>query len=114
MVKPAKDIAVEENREFMIPKTFEKYCGKDFELKRIRAKDYPQLTVAYLVGPRRPTFAIYDDCGDVVAEFHPNGYSNCKTDSFRTTFEKMVEDIEESAQKITLKYDEYATENIPE
>lgn len=93
----------------MIPKTFEKYCGKDFELKQIRAKDYPQLTVAYLVGPRRPTFAIYDAGGEVVAEFHPNGYANCKIDSFRSTFEKMVEDIEEAAQEIIKKFADYET-----
>ena len=112
MVKPQKEQATEENREYMIPKTFEKYCGKDFELKRIRARDYPQLTVAYLIGPRRPTFAIYDDSGEVVAEFHSNGYANCKIDSFKSTFEKMVEDIEESAQKVARKYEEFEAGDI--
>ena len=107
MVKPQKNQATEENREYMIPKTFEKYCGKDFELRKIRAQDYPQLTVAYLVGPRRPTFAIYNNSGEIVAEFHPNGVYSCKTASFRPTFEKMVEDIEKSAQRIARKYKEY-------
>jgi hypothetical protein len=110
VVKPQKDQATEENREYMIPRTFEKYCGKDFELRKIRVKDYPQLTVAYLVGPRRPTFAIYDDSGEVVAEFHPNGIYSCKTASFRPTFDKMVEDIEKSAQIIARKYEEYEAE----
>jgi hypothetical protein len=113
LVKPPKEEAAEENREYMIPVTFKRYCGKNYQLKKIRVKDYPQLTVTYLVGPRHPTFAIYDKNGVVVAEFHPNGYANCKSDSFRSTFEKMVGDIEESAQKIIQKYEDYDPNNIP-
>ena len=112
-MKPAKDEAAEENREYMIPKTFEKYCNNDYQIKRIRPQDYPQLTVAYLIGPRRPTYAIYDKNGEVVAEFRPNGYANCKMDAFRSTFEKMVNDIEESAQRITKKYEDYESGNVP-
>jgi hypothetical protein len=112
-VKSAKDEAAEENREYMIPRTFEKYCTDNFQIKKIRAQDHPQLTIAYLVGPRRPTYAIYDQNGAVVAEFHPNGYANCKIDDFRPTFEKMVNDIEESAQRVSRKYEELETGNVP-
>jgi hypothetical protein len=108
-LKPPKEEAAEENREYMIIKTFEKYCGKKYALKKINAQDYSQLTIAYLVGPRRPTFAIYNDSGEFIAEFHPNGYAYCKSDTFRSTFEKMVFDIEESAQRVIQKYEKIDT-----
>lgn len=107
MVRSPKEQVAEENREYMIPKTFEKYCSNNFQLKRINPLDQPRLNSAYVMTPLRPTYAIYDQEGEVVAEFHPNGYAHCKADTFRPIFEKMVDDIEKAAKRVIQKYNEY-------
>jgi hypothetical protein len=103
-VKPSKENAAEENREYMIPRTFKKYCSKEYQLKKIKPLDQPRLITAYVVTPLRPTFAIYDQGGAIVAEFHPGGYAQCKNETFRPIFERMVDEIEESAKKTIRNY----------
>ncbi len=102
MVKHPRYQAMDNARQSEIPRAFAKYCGKEFEIKRIepvREKDPKP-------GPiPRPTFQILNASGTLVAHFHPNGYSECHDESFRNIYEKMKDAIEKAAQRALEEYE---------
>jgi hypothetical protein len=91
MVKHPKYQAMDNAREYAIPCVFEKFCTKEYQLKRIE----PYISDKPRAGPiPRPTFEIYNKEEKIVAQFFPNGYAECKDSTFQPIFNKMVKEIE--------------------
>jgi hypothetical protein len=83
-------------REYAIPRAFEEYCSSDFQLKRIE----PFIPDEPRPGPiPRPTFEVYNKEGEMVVQFYPNGYSECKVEQFRPVYDRMMKAIEKAAQR---------------
>ena len=87
--------AMDDARQWKIPEAFKKYTTDEFELKVLD----PKRSSEPIPGPRpRPEFHIFDKNRKKVAQFYPNGYSECLDEKFRAIFDKMVKDIETAAQ----------------
>lgn len=100
MVKHPKYQAMDNARQDMIPRAFERFCGGKYRLE-VEEPFRPSEPVA---GPiPRPTFHIHKG-KKKVAVFHPNGYSACYDKGFSALFEKMREVIEEAARR---SYEEF-------
>lgn len=101
MVKHPRYQAQDDGRQEEIPRAFERHCGKDFELKRIK----PKVPDDPLPGPiLRPTFQILDKSGNLVAHFHGGGGSKCHDDGFKVIYEKMKSDIERAGLEAMAEY----------
>jgi hypothetical protein len=91
-------------REYAIPRAFKEYCSSDFQLKRIE----PFIPDEPRPGPiPRPTFEVYDKFGEMVAQFYPNGYSECKVELFRPFYDRMIKAIEKAAQRALKEYNDH-------
>ncbi|HUX99720.1 MAG TPA: hypothetical protein VMV49_09220 [Candidatus Deferrimicrobium sp.] len=106
MVKHPKYQAMDNAREWEIPEAFKKYSTNEYEIKRRE----PIRTSEPVAGPiPRPNFEIFDKNGKLIAEFNPNGYSECFDEKFRSIYEKMVKSIEEAAQRGFQEYMKFET-----
>lgn len=96
LVKHPKYQAMDNAREYAIPRVFEEYASAEYQLKRIE----PYIPDEPRPGPiPRPTFEVYNNDGVMVAQFYPNGYADCKHDAFKPIYDRMVKEIEEAAQR---------------
>ena len=96
MVKHPKYQAMDNARQHAIPRAFEEYASEEYTLKRIE----PYIPEEPRPGPiPRPTFEVYNKDGEMVAQFYPNGYSDCKHEAFRQIFDRMVNTIEKAGQR---------------
>jgi hypothetical protein len=92
MVKHPRYQAQDVGRMEEIPRAFDRYCPESYKLERVEPKRDPKT-----VGPiPRPTFRVLNEKGELVAHFHPYGYSECHEDSFTDTYKKMERDIEQA------------------
>ncbi|MBD3352020.1 MAG: hypothetical protein GF364_11090 [Candidatus Lokiarchaeota archaeon] len=98
MVKHPKYQAMDQARELEIPRAIEEILEdfKDYELYKVEP-----VRDKKILGPiPRPKFYIRrKDDEEIIAEFHPNGYSECKNDEFKTEFDKINKRVEKVAQQ---------------
>ncbi|MFX1294243.1 MAG: hypothetical protein ACFFD2_05220 [Promethearchaeota archaeon] len=104
MVKHPKYQAMDNARQSEIPSAFEEYATDEYKLKIIE----PQTTSKPVAGPiPRPHFEIFDKNKKLVAQFYSNGRSECLDETFRPIYEKMVDAIEQAAQKALQEFLKY-------
>jgi hypothetical protein len=107
LVKPPQYEAMDYARQEEIPEAFKKYSTKEYKLKKIE----PRKDAEPMPGPiPRPYFEVFDKRGKLNAQFYPNGHSKCLEEKFKPIYEKIVESIEEAAQKRLQEYIKFETE----
>lgn len=99
MVKHPKYQAMDDARQEAIPRLFAEICGnrQDLSLERVE----PVVAVDPKPGPiPRPIFHVKQaGRDDNLAVIHPNGYAECFEDSFKESFDKMVQELEDIAKQ---------------
>ena len=97
MAKHPRYLAIDEARMNEIQKSFEEYCKGKFVLEK-EVKQVPGQPEGYMDFPE---FTVKDDKGIPQATFHSNGTFKLLEKKFKKIFDKMVESINEVAEKET-------------
>jgi len=82
---------------------FKKFCDETYELKELLPKEKFSSENDRKINT---TFEIFDNEKNKVATFHPSGKYHCLDDSFRTIFDKIVEDLNYGASKAAKAQDD--------
>jgi hypothetical protein len=79
-----------------IPMAFEKFCEKSYTLEEQVPEGLEKISDDSRV---KTIFHIYNEEKEKVATFNPNGEFLCIKDSFKSIFDRIVEDLDYAAYK---------------
>ena len=86
-----------------IPMAFEKFCDETYSLEKQIPKGLDKSSDDARV---KTIYHVFNKEKEKVATFNPNGEFQCFKNSFKTIYDRMVEDIEYAAYKAKKAQDE--------
>ena len=100
MVKHPRYQAMDNARQDEIPKAIARYCGEEFQMKKIM----PQSKQSRPGPIPRPSFHVFKG-KEQIASFYPNGHSECYDDELKEVHDKIVKDVEEVGEKALERFE---------